>query len=67
MTNTYRYEVVAMPSGWCLYDNALGQKVRSFTARNIGRYEALKALYDINNWDWKKSKYVREQPYLATI
>ena len=67
MNATRKYEVGASGSGWGVWDNETGRKVASFTSRPIGRFEALRYLYELNCWDWSKSKYVRERPYLANL
>lgn len=63
MTQNHKYTVSASGSGWGVWD-ANGNKVASFTGRSIGRYEALRYLYFLNGWDWNKSKYVRNEPWL---
>jgi len=66
MAVTRKYTVNAGGSGWGVWD-ADGRKVASFTARPIGRYQALRYLYMLNGWNWERSRYVREQPYLKDI
>lgn len=63
MTQNRKYEVGCSGSGWGVWD-AEGNKVATFSGRSIGRYEALRHLYHLNNWDWNKSKYVRAEPWL---
>ncbi len=67
MAQARKYEVGASGSGWGLWEVETGRKVAGFTSLPIGRYMALKCLYELNGWDWLKSKYVKESPYLATI
>ena len=67
MTRTWKYEVMCFPSGWVVYDNERNEKVATFTGRKSGRFDALRYLYHLNGWDWSRSKYVRENPYLANI
>jgi len=67
MVQERKYEVGASGSGWGVWDSKTGNKVASFTSRAIGRFQALKCLYELNGWDWSRSKYVRENPHLAII
>lgn len=64
MTTKRKYEVGCSGSGWGVWNNETGCKIASFTGRSIGRYEALRYLYYLNGWDWNKSKYVRNEPWL---
>lgn len=66
MATTKKYTVNAGGSGWGVWD-ASGNKVASFTSRPIGRFQALKYMYNLYGWDWSHSRYVREQPYLKDI
>ena len=66
MTQNRKYEVGCSGSGWGVW-NAEGIKVKSYTGRNIGRFQALRYLYFLNGWDWSRSKYVRSQPCLLNI
>ena len=66
MTQNFKYTVGASGSGWGVW-NAEGNKMKSYTGRSIGRFQALRYLYFLNGWDWAKSKYVRAQPYLLNI
>ena len=66
MEVTRKYTVNAGRSGWGVWD-AEGHKVASFTARAIGRFEAMKYMYQLYGWDWERSKYVREQPWLRDL
>ena len=59
-----KYEVGCSGSGWGVWDCKTGRKIVSFTGQSIGRIEALRYLYYLNGWDWNKSKYVRNEPYL---
>lgn len=61
-----KYSVHAGGSGWGVWD-VDGRKVASFTSRQIGRYQALRYLYMLNGWNWERSRYVREQPWLRDI
>ncbi len=67
MAQERKYEVGASGSGWGVWNNETGEKIASFTARSIGRFQALKYMYSLYGWDWSKSKYVRANPFLATI
>lgn len=67
MTNNRKYEVGASGSGWGVWNTETHQKVQGFTSAPIGRFYALRYLYILNGWDWLKSKYVRENPYLANL
>lgn len=67
MTTNRKYEVGCSGSGWGVWDNKTGCKIASFTGRSIGRYEALRYLYHLNGWDWNKSKYVRNEPWLKDL
>lgn len=67
MTSTRKYEVGCSGSGWGIWDNETGEKVIGFCGRRSARYEALCYLYYLNGWNWQRSKYVREQPWLASI
>ena len=66
MTQNRKYEVGCSGSGWGVW-NVEGNKVKSYTGRSIGRFQALRYLYFLNGWDWSKSKYVRAQPFLLNI
>ena len=66
MTQNRQYEVGCSGSGWGVW-NAEGNKVKSYSGRSIGRFQALRYLYFLYGWDWSKSKYVRAQPYLLNI
>ena len=66
MAATRKYTVNAGGSGWGVWDSA-GHKVASFTARPIGRFQALKYMYGLYGWDWSRSRYVREEPGLRDI
>ena len=66
MEVTRKYTVNAGGSGWGVWGSD-GKKVASFTSRPIGRFEALKYMYQLYGWDWGRSKYVREQPWLRDL
>ena len=66
MIQNYKYHVGCSGSGWGVW-NAEGNKIASFTSRSIGRYEALKYMYELYGWDWSKSKYVKAEPWLANL
>ena len=66
MTQTWKYEVRRSASGWGIWDEE-GHKVRGFGNRNIDRFAALKYMYELYGWNWNRSKYVRQDPTLATI
>lgn len=66
MTQNNRYEVHAAGSGWGIWD-AEGNKVRGFGSRQIDRFRALRYMYMLYGWNWNRSKYVRENPYLANL
>ena len=61
-----KYEVGISGSGWGVWD-AAGNKIASFTSRSIGRYMALKCMYQLYGWDWSRSKYVKANPSLVNI
>ena len=67
MTQNYRYEVHAAGSGWGVWDNNTNMKIKGFGSRHIDRFEALKYMYMLYGWNWQRSKYVRENPYLANV
>lgn len=64
MAQTYKYTVSISGSGYGIWD-AEGKKVKGFGSRQYGRLSALKYLYMLNGWDFSRSKYVREHPWLA--
>lgn len=64
MVRNRQYEVGCGGSGWGVWD-ADGHKIIGFTSRTIGRYEALKYMYMLYGWDFNRSKYVKENPWLA--
>lgn len=66
MNETRKYTVNAGGSGWGVWSSD-GKKVASFTFRPIGRFEALKYMYQLYGWDWSRSKHVREQPWLRDL
>lgn len=66
MVTAWKYTVNAGPSGWGVWSSD-GKKVASFTSRPIGRFEALRYLYQLNGWNWNNSRYVREQPWLRDM
>lgn len=66
MNETRKYTVNAGGSGWGVWDSD-GHKVASFTARPIGRFKALKCMYQLYGWNWEHSRYVREQPWLKDL
>lgn len=66
MTQTRRYEVHAAGSGWGVWDNETGCKIKGFGSRSIDRYAALQYMYELYGWNWNRSKYVKENPWLAT-
>ena len=66
MTRTWKYSVGASGSGWGVWD-ASGRKIKGFGSRQICRFKALKYMYMLYGWDWNRSKYVRENPYLADL
>lgn len=47
MVTQRRYSVNLAPSGWAVYDNETGEKVKGFSGLGSGRIDALKYLYDI--------------------
>ncbi len=61
-----KYNVMLSGSGYGVW-NEQGQKVQGFGAGQMGRYLALKFLYELNGWNWLKSKYVKAEPWLADI
>lgn len=66
MKQNYKYTVNAAGSGWGVWD-ANGNKIKGFGSRKSARYEALKYMYLLYGWDFSKSKYVRENPWLANV
>ena len=66
MTQNLKYTVGASGSGWGVWDSN-GNKIASFTSRSIGRYEALRYMYHLYGWDWNRSKYVRNEPWLRDL
>lgn len=66
MTQIWKYEVRRSASGWGIWDEE-GHKVRGFGPRNIDRFAALKYMYELYGWNWNRSKYVRQDPTLATL
>lgn len=66
MVNERKYKIGCAGSGWGVWDNA-GKKIKGFTGRPVGRFMALKYMYELYGWDWSKSKYVKSEPYLANI
>ena len=67
MTQTRKYSVGASGSGWGVWDNETGSKIMGFGSRQIGRYKALRYMYELYGWNWERSKYVKENPWLATL
>ena len=66
MTQTLKYSVGRSGSGWGVWD-ANGNKIKGFGSRGIDRFAALKYMYMLYGWDWNRSKYVRQDPYLANL
>lgn len=64
MTQTWKYRVGRSGSGFGVWNEETGEKVKGFSSLPVGRYEALAYLYHLNGWDFSKSKYVRESPWL---
>ena len=54
MATQRRYSVNLAPSGWAVYDNETGEKVKGFSGRSVGRIDALKYLYDLYGWSYPK-------------
>lgn len=52
MATQRRYSVNLAPSGWAVYDNETGEKVKGFSGRAFGRIDALKYLYDLYGWSY---------------
>lgn len=66
MNENYKYEVHAAGSGWGIWDEN-GIKIKGFGSRSIDRFRALKYMYELYGWNWQRSKYVRQNPSLATL
>ena len=64
MTQDWKYSVGRSASGFGVWNNETGEKIKGFGSIPASRYEALKYLYMLNGWDWSRSKYVRENPWL---
>ena len=62
----YKYSVGRSASGWGIW-NENGEKVIGFGSRGVDRFRALRYMYELYGWNWEHSKYVRENPWLATI
>lgn len=65
MTQNWKYSVGRSASGFGVWNNETGEKIKGFGSLPVGRYEALAYLYHLNGWDFSKSKYMRENPWLA--
>ena len=65
MIQNWKYEARRSASGWGIREKG-GHKVRGFGNRNIDRFTALKYMYALYVWNWNRSKYVRQDPTLAT-
>lgn len=57
MATQRRYSVNLAPSGWAVYDNETGEKVKGFSGRGFGRIDALKYLYDLYGWNYPKGGF----------
>lgn len=66
MEDNYKYSVGRSASGFGVW-NAEGIKIKGFGSTSMDRFEALKYMYMLYGWNWQRSKYVRENPYLANI
>ena len=66
MTQNRKYEIGRSASGWGVWD-ANGVKVKGFGNRDMNRLEALKYMYMLYGWDFNRSKYVKENPWLANM
>ena len=64
MTQTWKYSVGRSASGFGVWNEATGEKIKGFGSIPACRYEALKYMYMLYGWDFSKSKYVRENPWL---
>ena len=65
MTQNRKYEVMATGSGWGVWDKTTDRKIKSFGCHQIDRFSALKFMYMLYGWDWNRSKYVKQYPWLA--
>ena len=61
-----KYNVMCSGSGFGVWDEN-GRKIQGFGSGSIGRFQALRFLYELNGWNWLKSKYVKAEPWLADI
>lgn len=50
MATQRRYTVSLAPTGWAVYDEVTGLKVKSFGCRQGGRVEAVTEMYKLNGW-----------------
>lgn len=66
MGQEYKYSVGRSASGFGVW-NAEGIKVKGFGSSSKDRFEALKYMYMLYGWDFSKSKYVRQNPWLANV
>lgn len=57
MTTNKKYQVSLAPSGWAVYDNETGRKIKGFSSRSYGRIEALTFMYHLNGWNLPKNGF----------
>jgi len=50
MATQRRYTVSLAPTGWSVYDEVTGLKVRCFGCRQGDRIEAVTEMYKLNGW-----------------
>ena len=57
MMTSNKYHVCLAPSGWAVYEKASGTKVKGFSGRPFGRYDALTFMYLLNGWSLPKGGF----------